>query len=280
MPGGSASKDDRVEEITVLTLMSQGARQRYESLAKTLRYILANAPDEFGLVLDEEGWVQIKHLIQALNEEAQWKGITAARVIDLLWQLEPCPFEIDGSRIRVQASQLGTCTPPQKETFPPPAVLFLGIRRKSYPVVHEKGVQSHGEDEIVLARTSEMALRIGRRRDPRPILVEVHTHIAQQQGVRFLSYGAHLFLVKQLGPECLRGPSPKHLEGLLPQKRSTFRPARAADPSGPHGVAWNPSQDRLLARDPEEQKAILRRERDRKRVEWKDSSRRERRRGE
>ena len=259
--------------------MSQGARQRYESLAKTLRYILANAPDEFGLVLNVEGWIQIKHLVQALNEESLWKGTIAARISDLLWQMEKCPFEIDGSRIRIQPGQFEASAPPQKEPFPPPAVLYTGVKRKSYPSIHERGMHPHGDDEIVLARTPEMALRIGRRHDPRPILVEVHTHIAEQQGSRFLSYGAHLFLVGQLGPECLRGPSPRHLEGGLPPKKPGPQPAKAADPAGSRGTAWNPAQDRLLARDPEEQKQILRRERDRKRVEWKDSSRRERRRG-
>ncbi len=260
--------------------MSQGARQRFESLSKTLRYILGSAPDEFGLILDSEGWIQIKHLVQALNEVDQWKGTNAARITDLLWQMEDCPFEIEGSRIRIKSSHLEFSTPPQKEPFPPPAVLFLAARRKSYPVIHEKGIRSLGEDEIVLARTSGMALRIGHRRDPRPILVEVHTRIAEEHGSRFQSYGTNLFCVDQLGAECLRGPSPKHLEGLLSLKRPGPKPARADDPSGPRGMAWNPAQDRLLFRDPEEQKALLRRERDRKRVDWKDSSRRERRREE
>lgn len=256
--------------------MSQGARQRFESLAKTLRYLLGSAPDEFGLVLESEGWIQIKHLVQALSEEESWRGTNATRISDLLWEMESCPFEIENNRIRIKPDRLENLAPPQKETFPPPAVLFLGARRKSYPVIHERGICLPNDEQIVLARTSEMALRIGKRRDPRPVLVEVHTGIAEQHGARFLSYGTHLFCVDQLSSASLRGPSPKHLEEPLPVKKGSRKP----DSTAPHSMAWNPAQDRLLARDPEEQKAIQRRERDRKRVDWKDSVRRERRRGE
>ncbi len=258
--------------------MSQGARQRYESLAKTLRYILGGAPDEFGLILDNEGWIQVKHLVQALNEEEQWKGTKATRISDLLWELEDCPFEIESNRIRLKSGQMESHAPPQKELFPPPAVLFIGVRRKSYPVIYDKGIHTQGQDEIVLARTPEMALRIGRRRDPRPILVEVHTQLAESHGSRFFSYGAHLFCTDQLDVRCLRGPSPKHLESLPPVKKPGPKPSKPAGPIAPHGLAWDPSQDRLLARDPEARKALIRRERDRKRVEWKDLSRRGRRR--
>ncbi len=46
-----------------------------EDLAKVLTYLLCHRPDEFGLVLDPEGFVSVKQLLQALAGE---KGLAHA----------------------------------------------------------------------------------------------------------------------------------------------------------------------------------------------------------
>jgi putative RNA 2'-phosphotransferase len=40
-----------------------------ETLARMLAYLLGRRPDEFGLVLEEGGWVPVTKLLQALHEE-------------------------------------------------------------------------------------------------------------------------------------------------------------------------------------------------------------------
>ncbi|MCB9782336.1 MAG: hypothetical protein H6751_05170 [Candidatus Omnitrophica bacterium] len=104
-----------------------------------------------------------------------------------------------------------------REYLPPPTLLYYGCRRKPYRVYSEKGIEPTDGREIVLARTPEMALRIGNRRDPKPILVEINTEIAASQGAHFLSYGAQLFLVDRLPKDAMFGPPVKE-EDLLPEK--------------------------------------------------------------
>ena len=43
--------------------------------SKFLVYILGRKPDEFGLVPDKDGFVKIKELLKAINEEDGWRHI-------------------------------------------------------------------------------------------------------------------------------------------------------------------------------------------------------------
>jgi putative RNA 2'-phosphotransferase len=263
--------------------MSRQPRQRAEALAHRLRYILGKSPDEFGLVLDPDGWVATKSLLQAMSEETGWKGVHASQIIDLSWQLDPCPLEIEEKRVRLLPGGSGDLAPPVRENLPPPALLYYGCRRRPYAVYRTEGIAFPSSTEIVLARSREMALRIAKRRDPHPILVEIQTRIALSHASRFQSYGNHLFVVDFLPSEALFGPPPKEEIEVRPKKKPAPR-GEGTHPSAPHPDsfhpgAWNPAEDRLLARDPEEAKKRLKRERDRKRIDWKDASRGERRKG-
>ncbi|MCA9438556.1 MAG: hypothetical protein KC978_22420, partial [Candidatus Omnitrophica bacterium] len=82
--------------------MTQKSRQKHENLARSLKYLLGKSPDEFGVVLDPEGWVDLKSLVIALQENRETKGVSATRIADLDWALEDSPFEIESKRIRLK----------------------------------------------------------------------------------------------------------------------------------------------------------------------------------
>jgi hypothetical protein len=145
-------------------------------------------------------------------------------------------------------------------------------------VYRQEGLSSHQGGEIVLARTAEMAIRIAQRREPKPILIEVHTQVAQAHGDRFLAYGQHLFVTTHAAPEALTGPPVKEevrprIKPRKPAASATESLPHAPHPDSFHPTAWNPSQDRLLARDPDELKKVVKREREKRRVAWKEEAR-------
>lgn len=262
--------------------MNREARQRFQALAKQLSYILGHAPDEFGLVLEPGGWIPLRTLVQALHEEDAWKGITVSRIIDLGWQLEDCPFEFEGERIRFKSGAAGEQMPPEREQTPPPVILYLAVRRRFYPVLCEKGYEDPPSGEIILARDKGMATRIGARRDPQPVLVEVHTKKAEELGSRFFSYGQNLFVTQYLPAEGLAGPPLRLFQDTekksLSSKTKKQAPPRSSSENGA-SHAWNPATDRLMVRDDPEAKSILKRERDKKKIGWKDALRKEKRKG-
>jgi putative RNA 2'-phosphotransferase len=264
--------------------MDRKTRQRHEALARFLEYLLGRSPDEFGLVLNPEGWIDLKQVIQVCSEERDWKGTNQARIKDLVWALPDCPLEFDEKRVRLKPECAGASHAPVREGSNPPKILYYGCRRRPYRTYMSEGIGGLDGKEFVLCRTKEMAIRIAKRREPKPILVEVDTQEALSTGTRFLAYGDHLFLVEWLAAEVLSGPPPKEKE--MPEKKAPkdkkSRPeepfAQAPHPDSFRSKPWIPGADRPLVRTPEEEREALKRERAGKRVGWKEEVRKGRRR--
>jgi putative RNA 2'-phosphotransferase len=258
--------------------MSRNQQFRADHLARFLRYVLANSPDEFGLLLDPEGWIEIKRLVQALAEEEDWKGTTASRILDLGWQVPDSGLEIEDQRIRYSPTGSEALTPPVRTPMAPPITLYTSCRRRSWPVYREEGIHPSTPLEIILARSKDMALRMGRRKDPKTVVLQVQTRPAEDAGVRFLAYGEHLFVAEFLPAGCLSGPKIRDEDLPVREKKkpSVQRPAdRAVDPANPMVVRpWHPDQDRLVRRNPEQTPEERKRLKGRKPLGWKEDARR------
>lgn len=59
----------------------------YVQLSKEISYALRHAPWEYELELDEEGWVNVKNLLTALNEEKRWNNVTYLWILKQLLKL-------------------------------------------------------------------------------------------------------------------------------------------------------------------------------------------------
>ena len=169
-----------------------------------LTYILSHRPDEFGLVLSEEGFIPIKSLLQALGAEPGWGFVRRYHLDQLAGLMSPPAFEVEGERIRA-------LTPAQlrrEPGEPPPALLYAAIPPKAHAKVWEEGLKPLPDRELVLAATPEVAKKLGRRRAPDPILVTVQAQAATRRGLSFTGYGEGLYLAPALSRDLLQLPPP------------------------------------------------------------------------
>ena len=74
--------------------------RQLESVARMLTYILSHRPDEFGLVLSEEGFIPIKHLLQVLSAEPGWGFVRRYHLDQVVGLMSPPAFEVEGEQIR------------------------------------------------------------------------------------------------------------------------------------------------------------------------------------
>ncbi len=74
--------------------------RQLENLARMLTYILSHRPDEFGLVLSEEGFIPIKLLLQALSGEPGWGFVRRYHLDQVVGLMSPPAFEVAEERIR------------------------------------------------------------------------------------------------------------------------------------------------------------------------------------
>ncbi len=172
-------------------------------LAKFLAYLLGRRPDEFGLVANADGYIKIKELLKAIHEEEGWRHIRQANLQEVLYSLPSPPFEIEDTLIRAKNPDH---IPLPKPCPHPPKFLYTCIRTKAHLVVDEKGIMPTKHPRVLLSSDSDMALRIGRRIDPSPVLLTVQVEKALQNEVLFDQAGETLYLADAIPANCFTGP--------------------------------------------------------------------------
>jgi putative RNA 2'-phosphotransferase len=185
-------------------LYCMAATRKLPRITKLLSYVLGRQPDEFGLVTDADGYVKIKTLLQAMAEE-QLAGVQIRRgdINELLVSSPEAAIEMEAERIRaIDRTHL-----PRPEVCDQwPGQLFVSIRRRAHGRVLEYGIPSPEPPGVIMSASGEMALRIGRRRDPEPVLLTVQPQALIKAGASILRYGQHLFLATALPPGTFTGP--------------------------------------------------------------------------
>jgi putative RNA 2'-phosphotransferase len=226
--------------------------------SKLLSYILGRRPFEFGLVLDESGFVPIQILLQAINEEKEWKHIRTAHFHELLLREPEPPVELAGNRIR-SVDQNHLPTPTVSKDIP--KLLYVCVRQKAHAHVLEKGILPSAYSQVVLSSDREMALRIGRRNDLKAVLLSVYCDKCIEQGLLFYHVGGTLFTAEHIPPRCFTGPAlqcdpkvqaadpvaqqPKRPGSFileLPKENSNFAKAKGRKKN----IPWKKNRKRLL----------------------------------
>ena len=225
------------------------AKQRSpKQLAKLIDYVLSRRPDEFGLVTDALGFIKIKELLKAINEEEGFRYVRRSHLDEIMATVPDHSLEVADKVIR---SKIRDRLPQHTDALDAPKLLFTGVRQKAYLHVNEKGIQPTGFSQIVLSSDLDMAERIGKRIDQTPILLSVNVQRSQKNGVVFFQAGEKLYLADFIPAGCFTGPAlPKEKPGAVkaapkerpaqPQPAGSFlvnMQQRASSPNGPHNKA-------------------------------------------
>ena len=190
------------------------AQQRLKQLEKIISYILGRNPAEFGLVPDTERFIKIKEFLKVLQEEKGLKHIRRSSIDEILITVPNPLIEIRGNQIRSKAIESSSV---YKKSLNVPKLLFTCVRRKAYGNVIEKGIFPMGFSHVILSSNSDMAEKIGRRRDPEPVRLTVQAQKCMDEGIIFYNAGETLYLAESIPPGCFAGP-PLPKEKPLPAK--------------------------------------------------------------
>ena len=170
---------------------------------KFLSYMLDKNPWEFGLVPDENGYVKIKELIKAINEEEGWTHIKAGNINELISIIPKPPVEVNENLIR-SLSHEKLEKPVFAESLP--TEIHTCIRKKAHWNTTKRGINPSDSEFVILFKEKEAALKMGKRRDQSPVMLTIHTGKAEDFGVFFYKTGGDIFLARHIPPECFTGP--------------------------------------------------------------------------
>jgi len=186
-----------------------------KQLAKFFTYVLGRRPDEFGLVTDKQGFVKIKELIKATNEEEGLAYVRRSHINEIMITLQDHGLEVADKLIRALNREN---LPKQSFALDPPKLLYTCVRQKAYPSVLDKGIRPTSFSKIILSSSIDLAQRMGRRSDHDSVLLTVQVYPSEEKGVVFFQAGESLFLADFIPPGCFSGPP-------LPKEQPEFRKA-------------------------------------------------------
>ena len=199
--------------------MTQKHKRKVAHLSRLLNYILGNKPDEFGLVPDKEGYVSLKELLKAINEESHMAYVRESHIREVLLHNRDGFFEVTEKKIR---SIKRTFRPVDRDydCIYPPKTLYKGVKRKAYPFILKSGLLPGSKEYIVMTKDKDLAIRTAHRLDQKPIILEIKAQMAAENGIPFFLFGDSIYLADKIPTQFISGPP---LPRELPYKKETVK---------------------------------------------------------
>ena len=156
----------------------------YTELSKEISYALRHAPWEYELEMDEEGWVSVEQLLDALHKEEKWKNISEN---DLAIMIQKSAYY--GHSIPMKIA---------KEEKVPPEILYHGTARRFLNSILENGLLPKGRQYVHLSQDVETAHSVGMRHDMKPCILKIDAKQAWKEGIVFYYGNEKVWLADEI----------------------------------------------------------------------------------
>ncbi len=169
-------------------------------LSKTIAHALRHKPEEYGLVLDVEGWVALDDLLAALHKRSRvWHSVNRATLEAIIADSEKQRFELRGNRIRAfyGHSTSGKIT---REAAIPPTTLYHGTTREAAQAILREGLKPMKRQYVHLSTDQQTARIVGQRRTNHPVILRIAAREAYQQGIPFYLGNEDIWLAEVIPP--------------------------------------------------------------------------------
>lgn len=170
-------------------------------LSKTMAFALRHHPEQFGLFLDDEGWVPVNDLLFALRQQhSDWQRLSAEDFAAVIAQSEKQRYEMRNGMIR---AYYGHSTPQKIERKPtvPPKVLFHGTTPQAASRIRIEGLKTMRRQHVHLSEDIDTARQVALRRTQRPVILKIRAGDAYEQGIPFYLGNDKVWLSESLPPD-------------------------------------------------------------------------------
>lgn len=153
-------------------------------LSKEISYALRHAPWEYELEMDENGWVEVNQLLEALNRNKKWKEVKLPDLVSMIEKSEKKRHEIANGKIRAfygHSIPMHIC----KEKQQPPSELFHGTARRFLENIKHYGLLPMSRQYVHLSVDVDTAFQVGNRHDDKPVILKIDALKAWNNGIAF-----------------------------------------------------------------------------------------------
>ncbi len=179
-------------------------REDLVRLSRTISHALRHKPEQYGLTLDDEGWVAVRDLLAALAaRRREWQRLSEDDLRAMMAQSDKQRFELRDGCIR---AFYGHSVPQKVERVAavPPPTLFHGTTPQAAAAIRADGLRPMKRQYVHLSADEATALQVGRRRTASPVLLTIDAESAHQHGVAFYPGNDMVWLADAIPPEFIR----------------------------------------------------------------------------
>jgi len=154
-----------------------------------------------GLVVDEEGFVDLGELVSKVKE--RFSGVDVGFLTGLVEEGERKRFEIVGDRIR---ALYGHSFPVYLRLEEDRRVewLYHGTTAEAADVILEKGLKPMKRMWVHLSPTTDIATQVGKRKTSSPVTLVVNCAEARKAGLKFYKASEQVYLCKSVPAKYIR----------------------------------------------------------------------------
>ena len=165
----------------------------YESLSKEISYALRHNPKQYGLELDEQGWVSVDALILALQGQGRSKPPSIGDIEKMIQASEKKRHEMYDGKIRALYGH-SIKEKIEKKPVKPPDVLYHGTAHKFIKSIFMVGLISKNRQYVHLSEDVNTAITVGKRRDNDPVVLSISARQAWDDGIMFYLGNSNIWL--------------------------------------------------------------------------------------
>jgi putative RNA 2'-phosphotransferase len=170
-------------------------------ISKTISQALRHTPSDYGLFLDENGYVEYDDLLEVLCLKGHKADIeTIKQILD---SSEKKRFEIVGTKIRALYGHSIQTIEYTKVTENFPEHLYHATEKTLVDLILKEGLKSMGRQYIHFSSNLNLAKEAAKRKTKDIIVFEIDLQTAIDDGIEFYNPSENIWLAKDLSAKCI-----------------------------------------------------------------------------
>jgi len=175
-----------------------------DHLGRVLTGILRHFPDRYGLAVDAHGWIELSAIARAIAQRHPvYRWLRPQHLVAIAETDAKGRYEVRDDRIRAtygHTLEVDLDLP----TDNIPDHLYYPVTTEEAAIVLEVGLRPSDRKKVHLSKTAADAVAAGKVRTPEPIVLEIDTRRARDDGIVIMQAGKTVYLAERIPAEMLR----------------------------------------------------------------------------
>jgi len=178
--------------------------EELDRLSRTMAGVLRHFPERFDLRVDRQGFVDLRAFVDALHrKQRRYHWLRPHHIVAIIETDDKGRYEHRDGMIRATYAhsfeiELDT------EAVGAPDTLYYPTTAEEVDIVLEVGLKPSDRKKVHLSKTVGDAVNAGRVRTPEPIILEVNSKAAADDGIVIQKAGRTVYLTTDVPPQYLK----------------------------------------------------------------------------